>query len=73
MFETIRYRIANHYAKKAHEEILKGDFEAIMRSLKYLKKSISIVPPSKELTEFGRKMREVAESHETKIKEELSR
>lgn len=73
MFDTIRYRIATYYAKKAQEEIVKGDFEAIMRSLKYLKKSISIVPPSQELKEFGKKMRETAELHEQKIKEEKSR
>ncbi len=73
MFDTIRYRIATYYVKKAHEEITKGDFEAIVRGLKYLKKSISIVPSSKELIEFGNNMREVAEAHETKIKEELSR
>ena len=73
MFETIRYRIATYYAKKAHEEIIKGDFQAIMRSLKYLEKSISIVPPSKELTDFGKEMKAMVEAHEMKIKERLSR
>lgn len=73
MLDTIRYRIAIYYAKKAQEEICKGDFEAIMKSLEYLKKSISIVPPSQELKEFGKKMRETVELHEIKIREELSR
>ena len=57
MFEIIRCRIATYYVKKAHEEIIKSDFQAIIRSLEYLKKSISIVPPSKELTNFGREMK----------------
>lgn len=73
MFENIRYRIATYYAKKAHNEIEKGDFEAIMKGFDYLKKSISIVPPSKELKQFGSEMKKIAETHELKIKEESSR
>ncbi len=70
MFDTIRYRIGTYYAKKAHEEIIKGDFQAIMRGLKYLKKSISVVPSSKELTDFGKEMESMIEVHKQRIKED---
>lgn len=70
MFDAIRYRIGTYYAKKAHEEIIKGDFQATIKGLKYLKKSISIVPPSKELTGFGKEMKSTIEVHKQKIKED---
>ena len=67
MFDTIRYRIGIYYARKAHEEVIKGDFQAIMKGLKYLKKWILIVPPSKELTDFGKEMESMIETHKIKI------
>ena len=68
MFDKIRYRIGTYYLKKAHEEISKDDFQAIMKGLKYLKKAISIVPPSKELTDFGKEMASIIEVHKQKLK-----
>jgi hypothetical protein len=68
MFDKIRYRIGTYYLKKAHEEISKDDFQAIMKGLKHLKKAISIVPPSKELTDFEKKMKSIVETHKSKLK-----
>ena len=68
MFDSIRYQIALYYAKKTEREMVKGNFEAMRKGLKYLKKSVLIVPPSPELREFGKKMSEVVELHDPKKK-----
>lgn len=63
MLNNIRYKIATRFAKKADEYINKGDFESILKGLKYLKISLRIVPPSKELTEIKDQLIEIAIKH----------
>lgn len=63
MLNNIRYKIATRFAKKADEYINKGDFESILKGLKYFKISIMIVPPSKELTDVKDQLIEIAIKH----------
>lgn len=67
MLTNIRYKIATSLAKKSLELIKRGDFKSIMKGLNYFKASVAIVPPSKELSEFGRKLRESAEEHQNHL------
>lgn len=67
MFNYIRYKIALNLIKKAEENVKKGDFKSVMKGLQYMKYSVMIVPPSKELSEFGKKMRATAEEQKTKF------
>lgn len=60
MLYKLRYKIANHLIKKSVKLIEKGDFKDIKKGMKYCKMSVSIVPPSKELSEFGKQLREAA-------------
>ena len=53
MLENVRYKIANHFARKAVEQVETGEFKEIMKGFKNFKRSILVVPPSKELQEFG--------------------
>lgn len=71
MFNNIRYRIGTYYMLKAQKEIDKGDFKSIKRGLKYLNKSVSIVPLSKELVELGKRI--MMEAYTIKVKEGESR
>lgn len=38
MFENIRFKLAEHYARKSKEFIDKGDYKNIRKGIKYLKK-----------------------------------
>ena len=53
MLETIRYKLGVKLLQMAHEQIEKGDFDSIMRGLRYTKSAVAIVPNCKELQEFG--------------------
>lgn len=70
MFENIRFKLAGHYARKSKEFIDKGGYKNIMKGLKYLKKSVSIVPPSDELRLVGAQLRKVAEEQREKLYDE---
>ena len=70
MLNTIRYKLATKLAKRSAELIEKGGFKNIKKGLRYLEASVAIVPPSKELSEFGRQLRGVAEEHQKKIKDQ---
>lgn len=61
MLYKLRYKIANHLAQKSAKLIENGDFKDIKKGMKYFKMSVLIVPPSKELSEFGKQLREAAE------------
>lgn len=64
MLENVRYKIANHFAMKALDQIESGE---IMRGLKNFKRSIQVVPPSKELSNFGARMRQTVTEHSKKL------
>jgi hypothetical protein len=67
MLENLRYRIALYFAKKASEQIERGEIEKGMNNFK---RSIWIVPPSKELSEFGNRLRQTVKSYSQTLKEE---
>ncbi len=54
MLRNVRYKIALQFMKKAHNQIESGEFREIRKGLKNLKYSVLIMPPSKELSNFGR-------------------
>lgn len=60
MLENIRYKIALYFVKKAAVQIEVGE---IKKGLKNFKRSIMVVPPSKELGDFGEKLRQTIEEH----------
>lgn len=64
MLENVRYKIANHFARKALEQIENGE---IIKGMKNSKRSVCVVPPSKELSDFGRRLRKTAEEHSSKL------
>lgn len=64
MLENVRYKVANHFAKKALEQIGNGE---IMKGMKNFKRSVCVVPPSKELSDFGKRLRKTVEEHSTKL------
>ena len=55
MLENLRYRIALYFIKKASVQIERGE---IQKGMNNFKRSIWIVPPSKELSEFGDRLRQ---------------
>lgn len=61
MLNDLRYKCATYLAKKSVEHIEMGGFKNIKKGMKYFKTSILIVPPSKELNEFGKQLREKVE------------
>ena len=70
MFENIRFKLAEHYARKSKEFVDKGGYKNIKKGIKYLKKSVFIVPPSDELRLVGARLRKVAEEQREKLYEE---
>ncbi len=64
MLENVRYKIANHFAMKELDQIESGE---IMRGLKNFKRSIRVVPPSKELSDFEARMRQTVTEHSKKL------
>lgn len=66
MLENVRYKIANHFARKALEQTESGDFEEIMKGFKNLKRSILFIPPSKELQEFGERYNDMVAQYSEK-------
>lgn len=70
MFENIRFKLAEHYAWKSKEFIDKGGYKNIMKGIKYLKKSVLIVPPCDELRLVGAQLRKVAEEQREKLYDE---
>ena len=56
MLKTIRYKLGVKLLQMAHEQIEKGDFDSIIRGLRYTKSAVAIVPNCKELQEFGNGM-----------------
>ena len=71
MFENLRYKIALILIKKSAKLIESGDFKDLRKGLRYFKYSIMIVPPSEELSEFGKQLREEANKHESKYCKEI--
>lgn len=67
MLNNIRYKIANILIKMSVKSINKGGFKNISRGLKYMKWSVMVIPPSKELHDFGIQMRKEAEKHKAMI------
>lgn len=67
MLNNLRYKLATNLAKKSAELIEVGDFKSIKKGLKYFKASIAIVPPSKELSEFGKRLRETVEEQRNRL------
>ena len=59
MFENIRFKAGAYLAHKASEEVSKGDFKSIMKGLKYLKMSVKVTPPCKELNKLADGLREI--------------
>ena len=70
MLNIIRYKLATNLAEKSAELIEKGDFKNIKKGLRYFKASVAIVPPSKELSEFGQRLREAAEEQRRKLEDQ---
>lgn len=70
MLNTIRYKLATKLAKRSAELIEKGDFKNIKKGMRYFKASVMIVPTSKELSDFGRQLKGVAEEHQKKLKDQ---
>lgn len=70
MLNNLRYKIATNLAEKSKELIETGDFKSIKKGLKYFKASIRIVPPSKELSEIGKRLRETAEEQRNRLNED---
>lgn len=66
MLEKVRYKIANHFARKAVEQIETGEFKEIMKGFKNLKRSILVIPPSKELQEFGERWNDMVTMYSEK-------
>ena len=60
MLKNVRYIIANHLARKAVDQIESGN---VIKGLKTFKRSIWIVPPSTELSEFGKRLRQTVKFH----------
>ena len=50
--------------EKALEQIGNGE---IMKGMKNFKRSVCVVPPSKELSDFGKRLRKTVEEHSTKL------
>ena len=67
MLNTIRYKIANILIKMAKKSIEKGGFKNILRGLEYMKWSVMVVPPSKELHDFAIEMRKEVEKHKAML------
>lgn len=55
VFINVRFRIAFFLIKRSAKTIEKGGYKNIKKGLKYFKWSVMIVPPSKELSDFGKK------------------
>lgn len=55
VFENLRLRIALFLIKRSVKTIEKGGYKNIKKSLKYFRWSVGIVPPSKELSDVGKK------------------
>lgn len=70
MLNIIRYKLAIILADRSAELIEKGDFKNIKKGLRYFKASVAIVPPSKELSEFGQRLRETAEAQRRKLEDQ---
>lgn len=70
MFENIRFKLAEHYARKSKKFIDRGGYKNIMKGIKYLKKSVFIVPPSDELRLVGAQLRKMAEEQGEKLYDE---
>ena len=70
MLNNLRYRIAIHLNKRSLDLINRGGFNNIKKGLKYFKLSVMIVPPSKELSEFGDRLRKTAEEKQMKLYED---
>lgn len=64
MLNNLRYAIAGHLANKALELIESDNFEDVKKGLKIFRASVAIVPKSKELSEFGIRLRETAEQYQ---------
>lgn len=70
MFENIRFKLAEHYARKSKKFIDRGGYKNIMKGIKYLEKSVFIVPPSDELRLMGARLRKMAEEQGEKLYDE---
>lgn len=70
MFENIRFKLAEHYARKSKKFIDRGGYKNIMKGLKYLEKSVFIVPPSDEIRLVGARLRKMAEEQREKLYDE---
>ena len=70
MLDTIRFRIGATPMGKAADLIETGEFKNIKRGLNLVKLSVYVTPPSKEITDFGRKLSDLVEKYSEK-KEEL--
>lgn len=67
MLNNIRYKIGIILAKMAKKSIIKGGYKNTSRGLKYMKWSVMVIPPSKELHDFGIQMRKEAEKHKAML------
>lgn len=63
MLKNIRYKIANHYANKALDQIESGEFKEIKKGLKNFKRAIKVAPPSKEFGDIGAKLKHIVTKH----------
>lgn len=70
MLNNLRCKIATNLAKRSAELIETGNFKSIKKGLKYFKASVMIVPPSKELSEFGKRLRETVEKQQNRLNED---
>lgn len=70
MLTNIRYKLALRLIRKADELIKKGGYENIKTGLRYFKWSILVVPPSNELREAAKRLREIAEDERAKLQRE---
>ena len=66
MLKNLRYQIALYFVKKASEQIERGE---IRKGLINFKRSIWIVPPSKELSELGNRLHQTVQSYSKTLEE----
>lgn len=69
MLTNLRWKLANKLAKRAAELSDRGGFKNVMKGMKYMKYSIMVVPPNKELHKFAEELRKTAEEHKSKMEQ----
>lgn len=67
MLKNVRYKIAYYFAKKALAQTESGEFEEMLKGLKNFKRSVMVMPPSKEMQKIGEELQEIVTRHSEKL------